>query len=79
MFPCCCVMAAGWSLACARAIYHLGSSNQKENTNYRLGGDSPQVDIHRVRTTNGENVAISGTGIKIDRYSKRPACVFLKF
>ena len=39
-FLCCCVRAADGSLLCSPEIYHLDSSNIKNNTKYRLGGSS---------------------------------------
>ena len=46
-------------------IMALLSYNIPGNTNYRLGGIS-QGDIHRVRTTHGDIIATSDSGIKVD-------------
>ena len=46
---------------------HFGSLLKKQNTKYRLGLISHQANISRVRTTYGENIAISESGIGLDR------------
>ena len=47
---------------CSRNSTYSGYLLKKQNAKYRLGGNSHQADISRVRTTHGDNIAISDDG-----------------
>ena len=48
---------------------YSGSLLKKQNTKYRLDGNSHQADISRVRTTHGDNIAISDDGIRLHMHT----------
>ena len=60
-----------WLVFCIAYIFlcspctYSDSLLKKQNTKYRPGGNSHQADTSRVRTTNGDNIAISDDGTSI--------------
>ena len=59
-----CVLCTPAQVLCSRNPTYSGSLQRKLNTKYRLGGNSHQADISRVRTKHGDSIAISDDGIK---------------